>query len=87
MGTFSGLCILSPYADVLLLLIYFYVVLEQYLKEEKGQDIICEIDCGQAYEALTPKYASTLVGFHKITGCDITGKFNGKSSYAVGNNF
>lgn len=72
--------IVSPDTDVLLLLIYYYpqLCIRTVFKGRKGKDIR-KIEIGKAYEALTPKYASALLGFHTFTGCDVTGKFNGKS--------
>ena len=62
------------------MLIYYYpqLCLKTVFKERKGKDIR-KIDIEQAYQAITPRCASALLGFHAFTGCDITGKFNGIS--------
>ena len=38
-----------------------------------------DISISQCYEAVGPRRAKALLGFHAITGCDQTGRFNGKT--------
>ena len=62
------------------MLIYYYpqLCLKTVFKGRKRKDLR-KIVIGQAYQAITPRYASALLGFHAFTGCNITGKFNGIS--------
>ena len=80
---FCECVIFSPDTDVLLLLINFYRSLPIVTKFWTGRgDNLRHIDIGRCYEALGPQRASAMLGFHTFTGCDQTGKFNGKSKSA-----
>ena len=85
---FDELLVSSPDTDVLLLLIYFYKDLCNQTRFLTGwEKNIREIDVGKAYEALGPKNAETILGFHTFSGCDQIERFNGKSKLSCWNTF
>ena len=61
----------------------------QFLKEKtcvRAVIIISELakhffffHCRECYESIGSSHADTLVGFHVFTGCDVIGRFLGKS--------
>ena len=66
----------SPDTDVLVLLISMYKHLPDILSFKTGKgDKKRQIDVGILYRALSERHASSLLGFHAFTGCDVTGKF------------
>ena len=70
----------SPDTDVLVLLISMYKHLPYNLSFKTGKgDKKHQIDVGILYRALSERHASSLLGFHAFTGCDVTGKFFGIS--------
>lgn len=75
--------IFSPDTDVFLLSINFYESLPNVTMfwTGRGDNLRC-IDIGKCYESLGSQRASAMLGFHTFTGCDQTGKFNGKSKIA-----
>ena len=76
----SILTILSPDTDVFLVLIYFYPNLCTSTIFRTGKKInVRDIDIGRCFDALEPKRAKSLLGFHAFTGCDMAGKFRGRS--------
>ena len=82
--------VFSPDTDVLLMLIYYYpqLCLKTVFKERKGKDIR-KIDIEQAYQAITPRCASALLGFHAFTGHYVTLRENlmAYQNNIAGNNF
>ena len=79
-SAFSDCVIYSPDTDVFLLLIHFYESLPILTKFKTGKgEYQREINIGTCFESLGPLKASAILGFHTFTGCDQTGKFNGKS--------
>ena len=40
--------------------------------------------CGECYKSIGSNHADTSVGFHVFTGCDIIGRFLGKSKHVGG---
>jgi hypothetical protein len=77
---FSECYVYSPDTDVFLLLIHYAESLPQVMYFRTGNgDNFRDIDIKKCYEALGPENAKALLGFHTFTGCDQTGRFNGKS--------
>ena len=77
---FTECVIFSPDTDVFLLLIYHFPTLCHNTIFRTGRgDQQRDISISQCYEAVGPRRANALLGFHAITGCDQTGRFNGKT--------
>ena len=74
------LYISSPDTDVLLLLIanYKHLCRKTFFRTGKG-DRVRNIDVRIAHQKIGLLHSSALLGFHAITGCDQTAKFNGRS--------
>ena len=80
---FCECVIYSPDTDVFLLLIYYYPSSPMVTKVWTGRgENLRLIDTKKCYESLGSSHVSALLGFHTFTGCDQTGKFNGKSKNA-----
>ena len=76
---FMELYVSSPDTDVLVLLLHHFPELCCHTMFRTGRGAsIRDINIGAAFEAIGEKYAAAILGFHAITGCDQTGKFNGK---------
>ena len=72
--------IVSPDADVLLLLIYYYPQLRTSttFRTGSGNDQR-DIEIRKMYESIGPLHAKAILGLHVFTGCDQIGRFYGKS--------
>ena len=77
-----------PDTDVFLLLIFHYPSLSNALifHTVKGSNL-CDISIGSCYEVCGSFCANFLLGFHTFTGCDQTGRFEGKSKMFWWKNF
>ena len=74
-------CIMfSPDTDVFLLLLHYYESLPQIttFRTGRGNDKR-DISIKNCVEAIGSDHAKAILGFHVFTGCDQTGRFNGKS--------
>ena len=85
---FTECVVVSPDTDVFLLLVHHYPELPQKLIFRTGRgEELRNINIGSCYESLGVEHAKALLGFHTMTGCDQTGKFNGKSKIFWWNHF
>ena len=70
----------SPDTDVFLLMISMYHLLPPNISFKTGKgDKTREIDIGLVCQALGEKHALALLGFHALTGTDVSGKFAGRT--------
>ena len=77
---FTECIVFSPDTDVFLLLIHHFPELSQSTIFRTGRgDQLRDISISQCYEKIGPERAKALLGFHAMTGCDQTGRFNGKT--------
>ena len=88
MDPFKEVAIFSPDTDVFLLLVHYQPNLcsKTVFRTGRGQDVR-DIDIKSAYKAIGSERASALLGYHSITGCDFTAKFNGKSKASTWKRF
>ena len=71
--------ILSPDTDVFLLAIYIYRKLSPKLVFRTGNARdIRDIDTGKVCNSLSANYTVATLGWHSVTGCDQTARFDGK---------
>ena len=86
---FSKCVIFSPDTDVFLILIYHYESIPMAIKFWTGKGEKQQyIDIGKCFKNLGPFIkASSLFGFHTLTGCDQTGKLSGKSKFSCWKTF
>ena len=76
----AELVISSPDTDVLVLLVYMYKSLPKSTTFITGKSRLKRsISVENIYNNLGPKHASALLGFHALTGSDISGKFAGRT--------
>ena len=77
---FNECIVFSPDTDVFLLLIHYAESLPQVTNFRTGREQdFRDININKCYEAIGTKLANSILGFHTFTGCDQTGRFNGKS--------
>ena len=88
MDPFKEVTICSPDTDVFLLLVYYQPNLcsKTVFRTGHGKDVR-DIDIKSAYEVIGSERVSALLGYHSITGCDFTAKFNGKSKASTWKQF
>ena len=74
------LVVCSPDTDVLMLLVHMFPMLPDSTKFLTGKGRLKRlISVKSIYSHLGQKYASALLGLHAFTGCDLTGRFGGRT--------